>query len=123
MDGIPIPKIHTFFNITLIYLNGGVILVLYIFAAYLIFRYAYLHQKNLADHEKPSDFSILLSGVDHDLVTYEHLKIAFEQYAVKDIIYTHTIKKYLRWLSQKSVLDAQLQLYWNRRDTKKVKIT
>lgn len=82
-----------------------------------------MHQKNLSDHEKPSDYSILLSGVDHDLVTIEHLKIAFDQYDIRDIVYTHTIKKYMKYLSKKSVLDAQLQLYWHRRNMKKVNKT
>lgn len=48
--GIPIPKIHVFFKVNLIILNAAVIILLYIFAAYLIYRHTYLHQKNLCGH-------------------------------------------------------------------------
>jgi hypothetical protein len=63
--GVPIPKIHIFFKVPFIILNGIVIIVLYILAAYLFYRHTYLHQRNLHGHEKSSDYSVLLSGVDH----------------------------------------------------------
>ena len=62
---VPIPKIHVFFNITLIILNGVVILLLYCFIAYLFYKQAYLHQRNIYRHERASDFSVLISGLRH----------------------------------------------------------
>lgn len=63
--GIPITKIHAFFKIPLIILNGVVIIFLYCVVAFMFFKISYLHQKNVCFHELPSDYSILISNVDH----------------------------------------------------------
>jgi hypothetical protein len=72
--GIPIPKIHVFFKVPLIILNIVVIIALYGFSAYLFFRNAYLHQKNICGFERSSDYSIMVSGYDHNIIKIEDLR-------------------------------------------------
>ena len=63
--GIPVAKIHAFFKIPLIIMNGVVILLLYVMIGFLFFKISYLHQRNICHHEVPSDYSVLISNVDH----------------------------------------------------------
>lgn len=60
----------------------------------------------------------MIGGFDHEKISIEDVKQFFQDYNIKDIIYTHRIKKYLDWLSRKSVLDAQYRRYINYNNPK-----
>lgn len=50
------------------------------------------------------------------------LRDLLREFGVVDVVYTHRVGEYLGWLSEKSVLDAQLVRYrnWNSPKAEKV---
>ena len=67
--GIPVTEFHVFFTKLLIVLESVILLVMYLFIAYLYYINVHIHRKIYLNHKKASDFSVLLSGVDHEKVT------------------------------------------------------
>ncbi len=67
--GIPVNEFHVFFTKLLIVLESVILLVMYLFIAYLYYINVHIHRKIYLNHKKASDFSVLLSGVDHEKVT------------------------------------------------------
>ena len=65
MYGLPITKFHLFYNYALLYINIAIIVILYLFVAYLYYRNAKLHRKIIVNQTKPSDYWVMISGVDH----------------------------------------------------------
>jgi len=63
--GIPISKIHVFFTSTLTIMNGVIVLVMYAIVIYLYYLNASVHSRMLFEGKKASDFSVLITGVDH----------------------------------------------------------
>jgi hypothetical protein len=67
--GVPISRIHVFYKIPLIVLNVIVLFILYALIGYLYYSNSFIHQRLTNSHKKASDFSVMLSGINHEIVT------------------------------------------------------
>ncbi len=89
-------------------MNIIILLAIYIVACYLYYQNASIHRKLLFNNKSPSNFNVLLSGVDHQKVTGQMIKDYFknqeERIEIKDILYTHKVEKYIKKLSLKTML-------------------
>ena len=91
MYGIPVSEFHVFFTDVLIVLNVLIILFMYLFIVYLYYLNAHIHRKIFLNHKKPSDYCVLISGVDHDKVTGQSIVNFLHDFTIVDILYTHKI--------------------------------
>lgn len=89
--GIPISKFHVFFTDILIILNVLIILIIYTLISYLYYINAHIHKKIFLNHKKPSDYCVLISGIDHQKVAGQDILNHFSTYQIIDILYTHQI--------------------------------
>jgi len=46
-------------------MNGGIVLIMYAIIIYLYYLNASVHSRMLFEAKKPSDYSVLITGVDH----------------------------------------------------------
>ncbi len=89
--GILVSKFHVFFTNILLILSAVLIVLMYAFAAYLYYINARIHKTMFLNHKKPSDYCVLLSGVDHEKVNGQSILNKFNDYQIVDILYTHKI--------------------------------
>ena len=57
-------------------------LILYFFIAYLYFINARIHRKVFLHSKKPTDYNILISGVDHEKVSGQDILNKFKPFGV-----------------------------------------
>ncbi len=109
--GITVLKFHVFFNFITSILVAVVVILMYGFTVYLYYTNAHEHRKVFLDSNKASNFSVLISNVDHEKVSGQAILDHFKDYTIEDILYTHQIKQYLRKLGIKAKLISEKKLY------------
>lgn len=80
-----------------------------------------LYYKNVKVHlsisgrnNKPSDFSVLISGVDHSKINEKDILRDLVNLPVQHLLFTHKIGKYLPLLSKRNELEAKKNLFYKR---------
>ncbi len=89
--GILVSKFHVFFTNILLIISAVLIVLMYAFAGYLYYINARIHKAMFLNHKKPSDYCVLLSGVNHEKVNGQSILNKFSDYQIVDILYTHKI--------------------------------
>lgn len=87
--GITILKFHVFFNSITSILVAVIVILMYGFNVYLYYTNAHEHRKVFLDSNKASNFSVLISNVDHEKVSGQAILDHFKDYTIEDILYTH----------------------------------
>ena len=63
--GMPMERFYVFFNYITDIIAGCVILIMYFFMVYLYYTNAHEHRKMFLDANRPVNFSVLISNIDH----------------------------------------------------------